>query len=92
MKRLALLLPILMLSGCSLLKVFDDPVPVKQKFPAVPENLTQACPDLQKAEQSEKLSEALKTVSKNYSQYHECRILVEEWNQWYKEQKKVYEK
>jgi hypothetical protein len=91
MKKLALLLPILLLSGCSLLKVFDDPVPVKQKFPTVPENLKQSCPELQTAEQNEKLSEVLKTVSKNYSQYHECRILVDEWNQWYKEQKRVYE-
>jgi hypothetical protein len=91
-KTILSIIPVLLLTGCSLLKVFDDPVPVKQKFPDVPERLKQACPDLQQADPTDKFSDVLKVVSKNYSQYHECKILVDEWLYWYGEQKKVYEK
>ena len=41
MKRLLVLLPIVLLTGCL------QTVPVKMSFPQVPEDLKVACPDLQ---------------------------------------------
>jgi hypothetical protein len=30
-------------------------------------------------------------VTNNYTIYHECKIKVETWQQWYKEQKQIFE-
>jgi hypothetical protein len=86
MKRLIFILPALLLTGCLVT------APVKQKFPEVPAELLKACPDLKQVEQTEKLSEVLKVVSKNYSQYHECQITVDTWIEWYNLQKQIYNK
>jgi len=49
-------------------------------------------PDLDKVEPGTKeLSKTLEVVVKNYSKYHECRIKVDAWNQWYQENKKIYD-
>jgi hypothetical protein len=61
-------------------------------FPAVPDELTKPCPDLQKLPaDTTKLSAVLGNVSKNYSQYHDCKIKVDSWKQWYDTQKQIYE-
>ena len=86
MKRLAFILPVFLLTGCLVT------APVKQKFPEVPADLLKACPDLHQVEQTEKLSEVLKVVTKNYSQYHECQIAVDTWIEWYTLQKEIYNK
>jgi hypothetical protein len=86
MKRLLFILPVLLLSGCLVT------APVKQKFPEVPADLLKACPDLKQVESTEKLSEVLKVVSRNYSQYHECQITVDTWIEWYNLQKEIYNK
>jgi alpha-L-arabinofuranosidase len=74
-----------MLSACSTV------VPVTMKFPGVPDEIMVACPDLQQQEYTEKLSEVMITVSKNYSQYHECRAKVDAWVAWYNSQKQIYD-
>ena len=51
----------------------------------------EACPDLQKTEPTEKLSEVLKVVVNNYGQYHECKVKVDTWVEWYKTQKQIFE-
>ena len=86
MKRLALLLLPIVLAGCF------ATVPVKQKFPDVPKELLQACPDLKQTEPTEKLSDVLKIVTKNYSQYHECQIAVDTWIEWYSLQRELFNK
>lgn len=86
MKRLAFILPLFLLTGCLVT------APVKHKFPDVPAELLKACPELQQVEPTEKLSEVLKVVTKNYSQYHECQIVVDTWIEWYKLQKEIYNK
>ena len=86
MKRLVFILTALLLSGCF------ATAPVKQKFPEVPSELLQACPELKQVEPTEKLSEVLKVVTKNYSQYHECQIAVDTWIEWYNLQKQIYNK
>ena len=85
MKKLLLVLPAILLTGCL------TSVPVKMSFPQVPEDLAQACPDLQQHEPTTKLSDIVATVSKNYGQYQECQVKVDAWIQWYNTQKKIFE-
>lgn len=85
MKRLLLLIPALLLTGCLV------STPVKRNFPEVPKELMEACLDLKKTESTEKLSEVLKVVVDNYGQYHECKIKVDTWAEWYKTQKDIFE-
>lgn len=85
MKKLLLVLPLMfLLSGCLV-------TPVKRNFPEVPKELMEACPDLKQTEQTEKLSEVIRVVTENYSQYHECRIKVDTWMEWYKTQKEIFD-
>jgi len=84
MKKLLLIIPVLLLSGCLV-------TPVKRTFPDVPEELKVACPDLQKHESTTKLSEVVAVVTKNYGQYQECQIKVDTWIEWYKSQKEIFE-
>ena len=84
MKKL-LLLSALLLVGCS------TTVPVKAKFPEVPSILTNKCPPLKQVPEDSKLSEISKTITENYTSYYECAVLVENWNDWYKIQKNIYE-
>ena len=85
MKRLFLLAPVVLLTGCL------TTVPVKQNFPEVPKELMEACPDLQTVNDTTKLSEVLKVVTDNYGQYHECRAKVDAWIEWYKTQKHIFD-
>lgn len=85
MKYLALVCS-LFLVGCS------TSVPVKMKFPEVPEALMTKCEDLEKLPSDTKqLSKTAESVIKNYSKYHQCRIKVEEWQEWYNANKKLYD-
>jgi hypothetical protein len=85
MKRYSLLLTIL-LAGCS------TTVPVVAKFPEVSPSLKGACPELKTIE-GDKVSivDLHKTVVENYTQYHECATKVEGWNEWYIQQKKIFD-
>lgn len=77
---------VVLLTGCS------TSVPVKMKFPDVPESLMTKCEDLEKLPKDTKqLSVTAESVVKNYSKYHQCRIKVEEWQEWYKANKKLYD-
>ena len=84
MRKLLLLIPVLLLSGCLA-------TPVKRTFPDVPEDLKVACPDLIMLEPTTKLSEVVSVVVKNYGQYQECQIKVDSWVEWYKTQKEIFE-
>jgi hypothetical protein len=83
MKYTVLLMPFL-LAGCLA-------TPVKRNFPEVPAELKVVCPDLQKVKDEAKLSDIISTVSSNYTQYHECRSKVDAWNEWYKNQKDIFD-
>ena len=80
-----LIISMLVLAGCS------TTTPVKRNFPAVPSELLEVCPELKQTEPTSKLSEVLKVVTENYSQYHECKVKVDTWNEWYKSQKQIFE-
>lgn len=75
----------LVLAGCS------TTVPVKRAFPDVPEALLKECGTLATINKPEvKLSELMDIVAKNYGKYHECAAVNEAWQEWYLEQKKVF--
>jgi len=83
MKKLILLLPLL-LTACI--------TPDARKFPDIPPELKQACPDLQEIDpKTTKLSVVVDTVTTNYKEYHECRVKVDAWIEWYNGQKKIFE-
>lgn len=85
MKKLLLVIPVLLLSGCL------GTVPVKQPWPGVPEDLLKACPNLKEVDPSTtKLSSILEVVADNYSQYYDCKSKVDDWINWYDGQKKIY--
>jgi hypothetical protein len=76
----------LALVGCS------TPVPVSQKFPEVPKALIEKCESLKKVEGDRvAITEMLKVVVANYGMYYECAAKVDGWNDWYLEQKRIYE-
>ena len=74
----------LLTTGCS------TTVPVKQKFPDAPNVLMEKCEPLSTIDQPTIVfSEFLKTVTNNYTKHHSCSKIVEAWQQWYTEQKKI---
>lgn len=85
MKYLPILL-ILALSACS------TTVPVKQQFPVAPSILLEKCPQLQKVDSDKNtMREMLRVVIENYSTYYQCAAKTHGWQDWYGEQKRVYE-
>ena len=84
MKYIILSLAIL-LSACTT-------APVKQKFPEVPKALVERCESLKKIEGDRvAITEMLRVVVQNYGMYYECAAKVDGWNDWYLEQKRIYE-
>lgn len=65
--------------------------PVTAKFPEAPDMLKQECAKLKEATEGMTLSEFTKTVVENYILYHECSLKVKGWNDWYTQQKKIFE-
>jgi len=81
--KVALLLA-LALSGC-------HTMPVKPTFPEAPSILMEACPDLEQMGPNQtQLSDLLQTVARNYSQYHQCQIKLEQWTEWYLRQRDLF--
>jgi len=76
----------IVLTACS------TPVPVSQRFPDVPKALVERCESLRKVEGDKvAITEMLKVVVQNYGMYYECAAKVDGWNDWYLEQKRIYE-
>lgn len=87
MKKILSLIPIIFLTGC-----FATAVPVVIKFPDVPKDLLEACPELSITNETDKLSDIISVVNKNYQEYHVCRLKVNDWIDWYVKQSKNFEK
>lgn len=78
---------VILLAGCT------TAVPVKQKWPDAPAELLERCQALQKADPNKPaITDLLKTVVENYGLYYQCSLKVEGWNEWYLEQKRIFEK
>jgi len=85
MKRLLILVSALLLTGCL-------NTPVARHFPEVPEELKIACPSLEQVDPATtKLSEVVRVVTDNYTQYHECRVRVDAWIEWYNTQRAIFD-
>jgi len=83
MKRL-IVIAVLLIAGCS-------SVPVTVKFPDVPKDMLESCPDLKLVPDTNKLSEVLPVIVDNYGQYYTCKDTVDSWIDWYKSQKKIFD-
>ena len=80
------LLLALLLAGCS------TTVPVTARFPNAAPELMKKCDALKKVEGDKvAITELLKVVVYNYRLYYECYTKVDGWQEWYNEQKKIYE-
>jgi len=85
MKIVLILATKLVLTGCL-------STPVKRTFPEVPKELMELCPNLKDVpEGTTKLSDVLRVVTDNYSQYHECQFKNELWKEWYDTQKQNFD-
>jgi hypothetical protein len=81
-----ILVSIILLTGCA------TTVPVTMKFPDVPKELFTVCPDLNKVDPTTtKLSDVLDVVVDNYKTYYDCKANVDDWIEWYKTQKTIFE-
>ena len=76
----------ILLAGCG------TPVPVKQQFPVAPAVLLERCPDLLTIDDGKNsLRDMLKIVIQNYALYYQCAEKTHGWQDWYTQQKKIYE-
>jgi len=83
----AWVLSVVFLTGCA-----TQAVPVKPKFPEAVQSLKAPCPELKEiSAETTKLSDAISIIAQNYGTYQECKLKVELWNEWYTEQKKIYD-
>lgn len=85
LKVFGLAIVLTMVVGCSTM------VPVKNKFPTVPEVLLQPPVALAEASESEKLSDFLLTVTDNYAIAYSNSNRLLAWQSWYLEQRKVFD-
>jgi hypothetical protein len=82
-----LIITAVVLTGCA------TSVPVVPPFPDVPESLMKTCPDLKPVDsETIKLSDVLSAVADNYHQYYDCKSQVDDWIEWYKTQKGIFNK
>ena len=84
--RYLIIASLLCLTSCS------TTVPVTMKFPEAPEILMEKCPPLKTIE-GEKISiiDITKSVTSNYTTYYECSVKIDNWIEWYKDQKKIFD-
>ena len=87
MKKLLTLSLILLLSACA----NTMSAKITMNWPDTPPDLKTACPDLGQVDTSTtKLSDALNTITSNYSQYYLCKDKVDNWLDWYNTQQKIF--
>ena len=80
-----LIASIMCLSACT-------SVPVVSEFPTAPDVLMQRCADLKTiTEDSVSIVDFVKTVTENYTAYHECSARNSAWQEWYTKQKKIWD-
>lgn len=78
---------IALLVGCSSTR------PSIPKFPDVPAELLQQCPQLKTTDVNDPSIIAMsRTIVENYTTYYQCSNKVSAWAEWYNKQKKVVEK
>jgi hypothetical protein len=86
MKQLLIAMCVLVLAGCC------HTVPVKQNFPRASDTLQQPPPTLKQVPAGASASVIFDTVIENYGTYNEVANQLTGWQQWYIEQKKIFDK
>lgn len=81
-----IVLSTILLTGCASISV-----PVKAKFPVMPETLLVKCPQLDQTPEDAKISDISKVIAKNYTTYYDCAVKHDAIVEWYKIQKTIYE-
>jgi len=86
--RLILAALTLSLAACS------TAVPVTMKWPDAPERAGafKTCADLQPLKEQPVLSDVSRVIADNYAAYHECRLKLNIWLEWYEIQRTIFEK
>lgn len=85
-KLLMLSVSCLMMLGCS------TTVPLSQKFPEAPLVLMEPAPALKPLEADKKtLADLLQNANDNYGLYYELLDRYNAWQQWYKQQKQIFD-
>jgi hypothetical protein len=85
-------LKLFILAVCTTIVGCSTTVPVVAKFPTAPEALLEKCPALKTIEgENVSIVDFTKTVTTNYTTYHECAAKVDSWVEWYQAQKKIFE-
>ncbi len=88
--KLSLIVFVILLSSCSLFQ--KQPVPVVPNFPNASPELMKKCEELKTIEGDKVLiTDMLKTIVNNYTLYYECSTKVDGWQDWYSQQKKIYD-
>lgn len=67
-------------------------VPVAQKFPSAPATLMITPTELKEVPPGSSSSTVFETVIENYGTYYEIANRLKGWQQWYTEQKKIFER
>jgi hypothetical protein len=83
--KLSIIVLALTLVGCS------TTVPVRQSFPEAPKVLLTKPSELKQTQYDAKPSEVISTVVENYGTYYDVSDQLEAWQEWYAEQKRIYE-
>lgn len=84
MKRYLVFLPCVFLFGCV-------SVPVQRNFPNVPAQLQVTPTDLKEVPAGATASSTIDVVIENYGTYYEVTEQLKGWQQWYIDQKKIFE-
>ena len=92
MSLIRLLILVIFIVLAFLITACSTAVPLTQKFPDAPDMFKEKCPEL-KTIAGEKITiiELTKTVSENYTTYHQCAGRTAAWIDWYNQQKKIWE-
>lgn len=75
-----------MMLGCS------TTVPLRQKFPTPPSELLTPVEDLTPPDPNKRtLTDMLQNVNVNYGKYYDLQDRCKIWNEWYNENKKIFD-
>ena len=87
--RTLIIIPVLLLAGCSMFGT--KTVPVTMNFPQAPEPLLMEPEKLETLpEDATQLSEILDNSTVNYGKYRELQLKYEQWQRWYDTNRKLH--
>jgi PBP1b-binding outer membrane lipoprotein LpoB len=82
---LSVILILTFLVGCST-------TPIKRNFPDAPKELLQKCEKLELISNDKiVITDMMKVIIRNYQLHYECENKLESWQEWYTNQRKIFE-